>query len=66
MKKMSNIYDTLLEHHAEIIMNEALFLYAKQKLYEQIDHALYCGDKAAFYALTNRLKSLEDGWLSEA
>lgn len=66
MKKMSMIYDVLLEQQAEDIMNEALILFMKQRLYEQIDTALMQGDKAAFYALTNKLKTLQEGWQSEA
>lgn len=57
--KMSMIYGALLEHHAEMVLDQALCKYKRKRLLEAIDRALQAGDRKRFLVLTSRLKLMD-------
>lgn len=60
MKKMSIIYEALLELHAEMIWNQSIRNYREKQLQEEIDRALLARDQEKFYKLTEELKQLKN------
>lgn len=58
MDKMSMSYETMLGIFAEIVLDDALRAYHRQRLYQEIDEALQRGDQEAFIELTNELKAM--------
>lgn len=60
MKKMSIIYEALIELHAEMVWDQAIRTYREQKIYEEIDSALKHKDQARFYKLTEELNTLKN------
>lgn len=60
MKKMSIIYETLLELHAEMIWDRSIRNYREKQLHKEIDHALKTRDQENFYKLTEELKKLKN------
>ncbi len=60
MKKMSIIYEALLELHAEMIWDQSIRNYREKQLQEEIDRALLARDQEKFYKLTEELKQLKN------
>lgn len=58
MDKQNVVQDSLLSLVAEIVLEQSLFTYRKQKLYQQIDESLALGDKKMFLNLTEQLIEL--------
>lgn len=55
MEKQNLVRDTLLELVAELILDQSIRDFNKQRLYEEIDKALSIGDKETFIKLTDQL-----------
>lgn len=61
MRKMDiAAYAAMLGLTAEMVLDEAVKRYKQNKLYDDIDRALACGDETAFLSLTEQLKQMED------
>lgn len=60
MKKMSIIYEALLELHAEMIWDQSIRNYREKQLQEEIDRALLARDQEKFYKLAEELKQLKN------
>lgn len=61
MKKMSIIYDALLELHAEMVWDHSIRNYREKQLQAEIDQALKDRDQEKFIQLTNELNQLING-----
>ena len=61
MKKMSIIYDALLELHAEMVWDQSIRNYREKQLQVEIDRALKDRDQEKFIQLTNELNQLTNG-----
>lgn len=57
--KMNVKYEAMLGLTAEMILDEAIKIYQRNKLEVAIDHALATGDERTFYELSNQLKQLD-------
>jgi uncharacterized protein YpiB (UPF0302 family) len=60
MDKLSSNYAFLLSVYAEMIIEESLRTFQKERLYEEIDSALSVGDEARFIQLTEQLNALSE------
>ncbi|MBP3964490.1 MULTISPECIES: IDEAL domain-containing protein [Paenibacillus] len=58
MDKMKVSYEVMLGLAAEMLLDEAVLKFRRDKLYQAIDQALASGDKDKFRRLTDELKSL--------
>lgn len=56
--KMNIQYEAMLGLTAELILDEAIRSYKREKLQQAIDDALASGDEAQFYELTQKLQEL--------
>jgi len=52
-------YEAMLGLTAELILDEALRSYQRDKLQQAIDESLATGNEEQFYELTNKLQQLE-------
>lgn len=57
--KMNIQYEAMLGLTAELILDEALRSYQRDKLQQAIDESLATGNEEQFYELTNKLQQLE-------
>jgi uncharacterized protein YpiB (UPF0302 family) len=57
--KMNIQYEAMLGLTAELILDEAILNYKRDKLQGAIDEALASGNEQLFYELTQRLQELE-------
>lgn len=57
--KMNIQYEAMLGLTAELILDEAIRNYQRDKLQRAIDEALASGDEEQFYELTKKLQELE-------
>lgn len=60
MDKQKFVQDSLLSLMAEIVLEQSLKSYQKERLYVLIDETLKKGDREKFYTLTEQLKQLLD------
>ncbi|AZN40737.1 MULTISPECIES: IDEAL domain-containing protein [Paenibacillus] len=58
MDKMKVSYEVMLGLAAEMLLDEAVLKFRRDKLYQAIDEALASGDRDTFRRLTDELKSL--------
>ncbi|WP_308639157.1 IDEAL domain-containing protein [Paenibacillus silvisoli] len=58
MDKMKVSYEVMLGLAAEMLLDEAVLKFRRDKLYLAIDQALASGDKDTFRRLTDELKTL--------
>lgn len=59
MDKMKMTYETMLGLAAEMLLDDAILKFRKERLYKAIDTALADGDEMTFKELTNELKSIQ-------
>ncbi|HIW35236.1 MAG TPA: IDEAL domain-containing protein [Candidatus Paenibacillus intestinavium] len=59
MDKMNVKYEVMLALTAEMILDDALKNYQRNKLETKIDEALATGDEHLFYELSTQLKQLK-------
>lgn len=57
--KMNIQYEAMLGLTAELILDEALRSYQRDKLQQAIDESLATGNEEQFYELTKKLQQLE-------
>jgi uncharacterized protein YpiB (UPF0302 family) len=60
MNNMKVSYEVMLGLAAELLLDEAVTKFRREKLYDAIDCALASGDKLTFRILTDELKTLPD------
>jgi len=58
MDKMKVTYEVMLALAAEMVLDEAVRRFRREKLYAAIDRALASGDEITFQRLTAELKDL--------
>ncbi|REE94297.1 IDEAL domain-containing protein [Paenibacillus taihuensis] len=58
MDKMKVSYEVMLGLAAEMLLDEAVLKFRRDKLYQAIDSALASGDRDTFQRLTDELKTL--------
>lgn len=56
--KMKVTYEAMLALAAEMVLDEALRAYRKERIYAEIDRALEAGDEDGFLRLTEELKTI--------
>ncbi|MCM3633048.1 IDEAL domain-containing protein [Paenibacillus camelliae] len=59
MDKMNIQYEAMLGLTAELILDESLRSYQRDKLQQAIDESLATGNEEQFYELTKKLQQLE-------
>jgi uncharacterized protein YpiB (UPF0302 family) len=58
MDKIKVYYETMLGLAAEMVLDEAVLNFRREKIYAAIDSALAHGDENTFLRLTDELKSI--------